>query len=413
MTGQQPEIQWYIAREGKQHGPLSEAEMRTFVAHGHLKPTDLIWRPGFSDWRTAPAVFPFNSPEETSQPLAIGQPEPTTTGHPEPREPAHVPPPGEGRSFEPNRIRVAKASPEGEPRRLGRVLGIVLVVLLLAGAGTWYFTQQGSVPGIGPTEIADGANKAATSVSETTTAAIEAVETPQATPPAPGASTIPPEVIAQSAKELDAQFQQIGLWNLVKREFPDWYGERLNEVAKLSAEKRPQDAITKHMAEAIVALRRKHADKALAASTEKLKKVATAFLANLNSLSAQSPRACFGFISKGETAPVVLKIWPSPEKGAAVHALLGAMKISELGEAALDLLLLRRLRQRIELAVRDDLRRHRRAEAILCRMEPGKLTLTEIGSHDFTSRWFLIRPCPQGRPRPMMPEKRIGTQSLR
>lgn len=331
MTGQQPEIQWYIAREGKQHGPLSEAEMRTFVAHGHLKPTDLIWRPGFSDWRTAPAVFPFNSPEETSQPPATGQPEPTgkpeptTTGQPEPREPAHVPPPGEERSFEPNRIRVAKASPEGEPRRLGRVLGIALVVLLLAGAGIWYFTQQGSVPGTGPAEIADGANEADTSVSETTTAAIEAVETPQATPPAPGASTISPEVIAQSAKELDAQFQQIGLWNLVKREFPDWYGERLNEVAKLSAEKQPQDAITKHMAEAIVALRRKHAGKALAASTEKLKKVATAFLANLNSLSAQSPRACFGFISKGETAPVVLKIWPSPEKGATVHAQAAAI----------------------------------------------------------------------------------------
>ena len=236
-----------------------------------------------------------------------------------------MPPPGVERSFEPNRIRVAKASPEGEPRRLGRVFGIALVVLLLAGAGTWYFTQQGGVPGIGPTEIADGANEADNSVSQTTTAAIEVVETPQATPPTPGTSTIPPEVIAQSAKELDAQFQQIGLWNLVKREFPDWYGERLNEVAKLSVEKQPQDAITKHMAEAIVALRRKHADKALAASTEKLKKVATTFLANLKSLSAQSPRACYGFISKGETAPVVLEIWPSPEKGATVHAQAAAI----------------------------------------------------------------------------------------
>ena len=53
MTGQQADIQWYIAREGKQHGPLSDAEMRTFVAQGHLKPTDLIWRPGFADWRPA------------------------------------------------------------------------------------------------------------------------------------------------------------------------------------------------------------------------------------------------------------------------------------------------------------------------------------------------------------------------
>ncbi len=64
MTGQQqPDIQWYIARDGKQHGPLSDVEMRTFVGQGHLKPTDLIWRPGFADWRPAPAVFPFQAPE--------------------------------------------------------------------------------------------------------------------------------------------------------------------------------------------------------------------------------------------------------------------------------------------------------------------------------------------------------------
>lgn len=322
MTGQQPEIQWYIAREGKQHGPLSEAEMRTFVAQGHLKPTDLIWRQGFADWRPAPAVFAFNSPEGAPQPPATtGQP----SGQPEPREPARVPSQNVERSFEPDRIRAAKVSPEGEPRRLGRVLGVAMVVLLLAGAGTWYFMQQGGVPGIGVTEIADGTSEAETSVSETTTAAIAPVETPQATPPAPEASTIPPEVIAQSAQVLDAQFQQIGLWSLVKREFPDWYGERLNEVAKLSAEKQPQGAITKHMAEAIVALRRKHADKALAASTEKLKNVAAAFLANLKSLSQQSPRACYGFISKGETAPVVLELWTSPEKGATVHAQAAAI----------------------------------------------------------------------------------------
>ena len=37
MTAQQPDIQWYIARDGKQHGPLSDVEMRTFVAQGHLQ----------------------------------------------------------------------------------------------------------------------------------------------------------------------------------------------------------------------------------------------------------------------------------------------------------------------------------------------------------------------------------------
>ncbi|MEL7049349.1 MAG: GYF domain-containing protein, partial [Pseudomonadota bacterium] len=52
------ETQWFVAREGQQHGPLSEAEMRLFVQGGHLKPTDLIWKAGFPDWKPAPAVFP-------------------------------------------------------------------------------------------------------------------------------------------------------------------------------------------------------------------------------------------------------------------------------------------------------------------------------------------------------------------
>jgi len=100
--------------------------MRTFVAHGHLKPTDLIWRPGFADWRPAPAVFPFKGPEPTSQRLATKRP-----------EPARVPPQSAEQSFEPKRIRVAKTSPERERRPLGLVLGVALVVLLLAAGGTY------------------------------------------------------------------------------------------------------------------------------------------------------------------------------------------------------------------------------------------------------------------------------------
>src|SRR4029078_2834301 len=103
MTSQS-DIQWYIAREGKQHGPLSDLEMRTFVAQGHLKPTDLIWRPGFADWRPAPAVFPCRHPD----PPPAAPPRPTTQGRrPEPargRAPA-AGAPGPDHSFEPNRIR--------------------------------------------------------------------------------------------------------------------------------------------------------------------------------------------------------------------------------------------------------------------------------------------------------------------
>ncbi|MCH9765159.1 MAG: DUF4339 domain-containing protein, partial [Alphaproteobacteria bacterium] len=49
---------WFIARDGHQHGPLSDTEMKLFVERGHLRATDLIWRQGFPDWRPAQSVFP-------------------------------------------------------------------------------------------------------------------------------------------------------------------------------------------------------------------------------------------------------------------------------------------------------------------------------------------------------------------
>src|SRR3989304_381446 len=136
MTGQQPDIQWYIARDGKQHGPLSDVEMRTFVAQGHLKPTDLIWRPGFADWRPAPAVFPFQSPEAPSPALRAAVTRPAGSARP--------PAPEGRRSFEPNRIRVAQGSDDAQPSRLRRILGVVLLLVLIAAGGGWYVWQKGS-----------------------------------------------------------------------------------------------------------------------------------------------------------------------------------------------------------------------------------------------------------------------------
>ena len=57
MNAQTNEAQWYIARDGKQHGPLTDVEMKTFVGHNYLRPTDLIWKPGMADWLPAPQVF--------------------------------------------------------------------------------------------------------------------------------------------------------------------------------------------------------------------------------------------------------------------------------------------------------------------------------------------------------------------
>lgn len=64
MSGNSGNIEWYLARDGQQHGPLSAAELDKFIELGHLKPTDLLWRAGFDDWRTATEVFPPRPPQQ-------------------------------------------------------------------------------------------------------------------------------------------------------------------------------------------------------------------------------------------------------------------------------------------------------------------------------------------------------------
>lgn len=105
---------------------------------------------------------------------------------------------------------------------------------------------------------------------------------------------------------IDANFQRMTMWQHIKREYPDWYSERVQEAAKFTVEKRGDALIAKHLAEAVVALRRKHATQALTASPDRLKFVAGAFLQNLQVMSKRNVDTCYGFISQGETYPAVL-----------------------------------------------------------------------------------------------------------
>ena len=111
-----------------------------------------------------------------------------------------------------------------------------------------------------------------------------------------------------SIDSIDGTFQRTAIWRHIKVEFPEWYAERVNEAAKLTAEKRGDTVIAKHLAEAVVSLRRKHADQALTASPERLRFVASAFLDNLQALAKQNVETCYGFISQGETYPAVLEM---------------------------------------------------------------------------------------------------------
>lgn len=93
MSGNSGKIEWYLARDGQQHGPLSAAELDKFIELGHLKPTDLLWRAGFDDWRTATEVFPPLPPQQPppsapAPPVAAPPQEAEAPRSAEPEQPA-------------------------------------------------------------------------------------------------------------------------------------------------------------------------------------------------------------------------------------------------------------------------------------------------------------------------------------
>src|SRR5215813_648113 len=136
MSSPAAQTQWYLARDGQQYGPLSEAELGRFVELGHLQPTDLLWREGFPDWRPAMVVFP---------------PRPSAPGRPgaSPHPTGSLVRPGPARQASAPRARPASKHSglaredddmsEGAPRARGlrrALLGLVCIALL-AGGG-WY-----------------------------------------------------------------------------------------------------------------------------------------------------------------------------------------------------------------------------------------------------------------------------------
>ena len=90
MSAQASQTQWYLARDGQQFGPLSDAELAKFIELGHLQPTDLLWRDGFPDWRPAMVVFPPTrapAPQRSAAPMRPAQHPPAASPRID-REPA-------------------------------------------------------------------------------------------------------------------------------------------------------------------------------------------------------------------------------------------------------------------------------------------------------------------------------------
>ena len=49
-------IDWYFARGNKQTGPVSSAELKRLAASGEIRPDDLVWREGLTEWALARSV---------------------------------------------------------------------------------------------------------------------------------------------------------------------------------------------------------------------------------------------------------------------------------------------------------------------------------------------------------------------
>lgn len=375
MTSTAPHFEWYLARGGQQYGPLSDVELKKFVDLGHLKPDDLVWRQGFTEWLPASTVFPpaprpaqpapaarpasqqgptqlaARSPaaapprspmgqDRAAQPartsaasgyrddpatmhrpaqsqrtqtaaplgpvrgpeLAMGQPaaaqprdrapDPVRTGRPNEAGPAQSGRPARPVSAQGTGLAVS-TSGRDEPssasgntaRRLG-IVAVIAAVVLAVGGGGWFALHSVDFASIVPKELFSRIGGSSGG----------------------DLSASPLKTAGDTVEAIDSSFQQTALWRVIKRVFPDWYGERLQDAQKLKAENRDEAAVAKSLSEGLVALRRKHAAKALAASPKRLVAVAQSFLDNLDALSKHSTEACYGFISNGETNPIVLNL---------------------------------------------------------------------------------------------------------
>src|SRR5436305_1958776 len=55
--------QWYYAKGEQQNGPISTESLTALARSGRVKPTDLVWTDGMSDWKRADSVSEFFPPE--------------------------------------------------------------------------------------------------------------------------------------------------------------------------------------------------------------------------------------------------------------------------------------------------------------------------------------------------------------
>jgi GYF domain 2 len=318
MSSQGAHTQWFLARDGQQYGPLSETELGKFVDLGHLQPTDLLWREGFPDWRPAMVVFP---PRKQAMPRTTPAPRPPGAFAPQAAQMrggreqamARQAPVQRSAGARPNQALPRQSYPEAEDgaprgRGLKRAMVVILCVAALGGGG-WYALQH-----------SETLRKQMQVVGSRIPNGLFDTIAGLATSDRKGLGISPLRGFGVAPAELDPTLQATPLWRVLKRDYPDWYAERLKEIAALAADNKDDAAIGQQMARALVTLRRKEASQALSAGFPQLKVVASTFHENLVRLGKHSNEACYEFISMGEASPIVVSLMQNPEYTAQLQA---------------------------------------------------------------------------------------------
>lgn len=339
MSGNPPAIEWYIAREGAQHGPISDVELRKFLELGHLRPTDLVWCARFTEWQTGLQAFPESFQPKPAPPPPVAPP-PAIAAPPAVAAPAPVTAEGAGRT-EPMLSATGSAQPTGAaavrpaqlsapmahefapaqlerdpqtslnspafdeeerdeepmPRRGRGWIGMAtaaFAVLLIAGGLGWFVWQNRT--------LVSGASAVGTVLTSAVTGSSSAEYFRAA-----------PYVAAGDSKfAIDASLQNIAVWRYLKREFGEWYQEIVAEVEKMRLQKQDERYITEYYVNVLVTLRRRNALAALQSSPEHLRGMATAFVTNLKQLGSRDGATCYAFITHGEASPFMIELSKTP-----------------------------------------------------------------------------------------------------
>jgi len=273
--------------------------MSKLVELGHLQSTDLLWRDGFPDWRPAMVVFPPRGSALPRGPLR-GVPGGGAGARPADEVTTDPAPIGRKRA-------VNEEADEGDrPRRGRRVLALLLLVAMLAGAGGAAYIYRDQLTGMATPLIASfSASSGAMDIADR-----KSLETPPLLGFRVGA-----------IDAIDATLQNAALWRVIKREFPDWYAQRLTEASALARESKDDAVIGQLVARKLVELRRQQVANGLSAKLPMLKTVAAAYYDSLTRLRKHSPEACSGFIKQGEAEPLIVALLQGTEHTAHLQAL--------------------------------------------------------------------------------------------